>query len=238
MRAFRQRTAVIIQSVYISTKPSLVCSSNHNSKFRHFINTADLFLIKEFHSSELWSLHITNLKASLLQHVKRLFSVYFILSVTFPPRKCHRASRHCTKRVATFSFPAALQESSTCDSGEYAQTHCFQEWSWSASASLRNSVSFKQSIAEINTQLPRRVEGFCFSAVGFIFLTVNHTIIFTIPALQSNKCNNLWPRPLAKQEWVKLKDRTQERRKEAYVSPDLTSMQFTLERKTGESSIW
>lgn len=83
MRAFRQRTAVIIQSVYISTKPSLVCSSNHNSKFRHFINTADLFLIKEFHSSELWSLNISNLKASLLLwHVKRLFSVYFTLSIS------------------------------------------------------------------------------------------------------------------------------------------------------------
>lgn len=235
MRAFRQRTAVISQSVYISTKPSLVCSSNHNGKFRHFINTADLFLIKEFHTSELWSLNISNLKASLLQHVKRLFSVYFILSITFPPRKRHSASRHCTKRVTTLSLPAALQESSTCDSGEYAQTCCFQQWSWSASASLRNSVPFKQSIAEINTQLPGKVEEFCFSAVGFIFMAVNHRIIFTIPALQSNKCNNLWPRPLAKQEWVKLKDRTQEGSKEGYVSPDLTSMQFTLERKTGES---
>lgn len=101
----------------------------------------------------------------------------------------------------------ALQESSTCDSGEYAQTRCFQEWSWSPSTSLRNSVSFKQSMAAINTQLPRKVEGFCFGAVGFIFMTVNHTIIFTIPALQSNKWYNLWPRPLAKQEWVKLKDR-------------------------------
>lgn len=238
MKAFRQRTAVIIQTVYISTKPSLVCSSNHNSKFRHFINTADLFLIKEFHSTELWSLNITNLKGSLLQHVKRLFSVYLILSVNdiSPPKMPQ--GQQALHRVAMFSFPAALQEGSTCDSGEYTQTHCFQEWSWSASASLRNSVSFKQSIADINTQLPRKVEGFCFSAVGFIFLTVNHTIIFTIPALQSNKCNNLWPRPLAKQEWVKLKDRTQKRSKEVYVSPDLTSMQFTLERKTGESSIW
>lgn len=108
--------------------------------------------------------------------------------MTFPPPKMPQGQQ-ALHRVAMFSFPAALQEGSTCDSGEYTQTHCFQEWSWSASASLRNSVSFKQSIAEINTQLPRKVEGFCFSAVGFIFLTVNHTIIFAIPALQSNRCS-------------------------------------------------
>lgn len=138
----------------------------------------------------------------------RDYSLYtsFSVGVILHPKKCHSASRHCTKRVATLSLPVALQESCTCDSGEYVQTLCFQEWSWSASASLRNSVSFKESIAEINTRLPRKVEGFCFSAVGFIFMTVSHMIIFTIPALQSNKCNNLWPRPLAKQEWVKLKD--------------------------------
>lgn len=70
------------QSVYISTKPSLVCSSNRNSAFRHFINTADLFLIKEFHSSEVWSLNISDLKTSLLQHAKRLFSIYFILCMS------------------------------------------------------------------------------------------------------------------------------------------------------------
>lgn len=159
------------QNVYISTKPSLVCSSNHNGKFGHFINTADLFLIKEFHSSELWSLNISNLKASLLQHVKRLFSVYFILGMSnIAPQKMPQ----CTKRLATLSLPAALQESCACDSGEYVQTLCFQEWSWSSSASLRNSVSFNQSIGEINTLLPKKVEGFCFSAVGFIFMTVSH----------------------------------------------------------------
>lgn len=77
------------QSVYVSTKPSLVCSSNHNSTFRHFINTADLFLIKEFHSSELWSLSVSNLKTSLLQHAKRLFPTSYSVRVTFPSKMLH-----------------------------------------------------------------------------------------------------------------------------------------------------
>lgn len=74
------------QSVYISTKPSLLCSSNHNSTFRHFINTADLFLIKEFHSSGLWSLNISNPITSLLQYAGD-YSLYTSYSrwVTFPP---------------------------------------------------------------------------------------------------------------------------------------------------------
>lgn len=193
------------QSVYISTKPSLVCSSNHNSTFRHFINTADLFLIKEFHSTELWSLNISNLKTSLVQHAKRLFSIYFILRM-----------RNISPKNATLPADDAWREWQRWPSlqlckkavpvtQENMHRHCFQDRSRSASASLRNSLSFKQSTAEINS-LPRKVERLCFSAVGFIFMTVNHTVIFTIPALQSNKCNNLWPRLLAKQEWFKLKD--------------------------------
>lgn len=97
------------------------------------------------------------------------------------------------------ALPVALQEICTCDSGERAQRHCFKDQPRSVSASLRNSVSFKKSTAEINS-LPRKVERLCFSAVGYIFMTVNHMVIFTIPELQSNKCNNLWLRLLAKQE--------------------------------------
>lgn len=133
--------------------------------------------------------------------VLRGYSLYTSYSgwVMLPSQKCHNAWR-----VATLARRVALQESCTCDS-QYAQRHCFQDWSRSDSASLRNSVSFNESTAEINT-LPRKAERLCFRAVGFIFMTVNQTVILTIPALQSNKCNNLWPRLLAKQEWLKLKD--------------------------------
>lgn len=101
--------------------------------------------------------------------------------------------------------PGALQESDTWGTRQYAQRCCYQDQRWSASESLRNSLSFKQTIAEISS-LPRKVERLHFSTVGFISVTVNHMVLFTIPSLQSNKCNNLWPRLLAKQEWSKLKD--------------------------------
>lgn len=143
----------------------------------------------------------------------RDYSLYTSYSVwvTFPPKMPH-CQQTMHKESGNVGPPCGSARKLYLWLRRICTEHCFQDRSWSASASLRNS--FKQSTAEINS-LPRKVERLCFSAVGFIFMTVSHTVIFTIPAPQSNKCNNLWPRLLAKQEWFKLKDwdtGTEERR--------------------------
>lgn len=175
MNAFRQSTVVIIHEVFTFQQSLLFCVLlTIAARYNVFINTADLFLIKEFHSSELWSLNFSNPKNITITACYRLFSLF-----------CTPHEFHCPK--TSHCQQVAYEESSGIGPASGHQypgikrTHADVAFRTDHSQlpRLREILSFKQSTAVISW-LPRKVESLHFCAVGFIFMPVSQMVLFTI----------------------------------------------------------
>lgn len=231
MSAFRQSTAVIIHEVFTFQQSLLFCVLlTIAARYNVFINTADLFLIKEFHSSGLWSLNFSNPKNIAITACYRLFSLFCTPHEFYCPKTLHCQQVACEESGGT--GPASAQQYPGIK-----RTHTQMLLSGLTTISFRDweILSLKQSTAVIS-RLPRKVESLHFCAVGFIFMPVSHMVLFTIPSLQLTSAIICGPDFLISRNDLNWKAETQERRKRDHVLANLTIMQFTLQKKTGESS--